>query len=811
MRNKKSCLLFAAFLVITAVVPIMAGSSTPMISNSSSLAMTTPSVATIEALVSNVDAWGGVTNIIGSVQNGTHYGYTHIQDLENVVTGQMASDNGYVSMAVLSMQGLTPFPNGAVGPPSVVVQLSIQPILNVPSDETTAAFLGLSTSSAVTLGEEVIAVYESALGINLEQFSVIKREGEVYFDYGSNPGTDLEYTSYELTYLALLTMSEGETAMDAFRARLANLGGFMDLVGAPDWPNELTAATEAYIPRHYVKGEEPYSSFVGNMISSYRQYYYRADASHIHLQETVQSAVVSQASYNYPGAVDAVSGDETYSVLDDIGFTGNLQNKMEQDPSSNSISAILGIAPAHLALTGIPENWTTIDDAFKIPDAIHLPTGHVLPANTTIAEYIQAYLSYLPRQLGYQVNQMLGNVNTSMLTGIVDNLWVSPPIYDFSDVVRNYPFDELDETFLISLNADLLQSFMEAAGLNAEALMNHIDDTVFEESPLKAIVRAFIAYFDSYNLFDILDNDVYADPTAVEDYINTFITGVGSFLKDFAGIDVPTEFQDKEALAAFLEEHWGILLQALWDALASGELDSIRTAFTNLADSTELQERIAPFFMADLGASLVAGIGFVGAVNLDFESYEITGLDTDTLTMIFDADHDALDVDGPFLVVTKAPDDRNVTEGDNIAYTITVHNYGDATAHHLRVLDGMSSGLDGDREWLWSRDTLAVDETWTITFNVAASDDGLYMDLPAFCAYFNASLASYNPVNPEAWSGSARYTMSAPGYYVLIEPAAGGVLEWLAGETLGIPNLYLVAGAGGIALIGIAILVVRRR
>ena len=53
--------------------------------------------------------------------------------------------------------------------------------------------------------------------------------------------------------------------------------------------------------------------------------------------------------------------------------------------------------------------------------------------------------------------------------------------------------------------------------------------------------------------------------------------------------------------------------------------------------------------------------------------------------------------------------------------------------------------------------------------------------------------------------------MSAPGFQVLINPSTGGGLEWLEGETLGIPNLYLVAGAGGVALIGIAFLVVRRR
>jgi hypothetical protein len=53
--------------------------------------------------------------------------------------------------------------------------------------------------------------------------------------------------------------------------------------------------------------------------------------------------------------------------------------------------------------------------------------------------------------------------------------------------------------------------------------------------------------------------------------------------------------------------------------------------------------------------------------------------------------------------------------------------------------------------------------------------------------------------------------MSAPGYQVLIHPTEGGILDWLEGETLGIPNLYLVVGVGGIAIIAIAAIVIRRR
>ena len=147
-----------------------------------------------------------------------------------------------------------------------------------------------------------------------------------------------------------------------------------------------------------------------------------------------------------------------------------------------------------------------------------------------------------------------------------------------------------------------------------------------------------------------------------------------------------------------------------------------------------------------------------------------------------------------------------VAVGGTVDYTITVHNYGDATAYDIKVIDGMSSGLDGAREFYWTRGSLEAGGTWNITYSVTANDEGLYMDMPAFGVYFNTTIASFDDASPETWDGSSFYTYSAPGYMILIE---GG--SFIPSEIFGLPTLYVAAGVGGVAVLGIALLVVRRR
>ena len=137
MSIRRNNLLLAAFVVMTLFFPVVAGSTqgTPNSRISSAVVAEDgpPNVATIEGMGSYVDAWGGVYNIIASIQNATHYGYTHTSSLEAIVTNQMETEDGYVSHSEFAFMGLTPFPNGAIGGPMAVLQIQVDPIWEVPA------------------------------------------------------------------------------------------------------------------------------------------------------------------------------------------------------------------------------------------------------------------------------------------------------------------------------------------------------------------------------------------------------------------------------------------------------------------------------------------------------------------------------------------------------------------------------------------------------------------------------------------------------------------------------------------------------
>ncbi|KXH72874.1 MAG: hypothetical protein AM326_00680 [Candidatus Thorarchaeota archaeon SMTZ-45] len=819
MSIRRNNLLLAAFVVMTLFLPSVAGSTrgTPTSIVSSSMVATDgpPNVATIEGMGSYVDAWGGVYNIIASMQNASHYDYAYTSALETIVTNQMNTADGYVSQMEFVFNGLTPFPNGAVGSPMAILQLAINPIWEVPADRDSASLTDLSVSEAIAIAEEVVAVYESAFGLDMDRLEIIQTNMSQWFDYYETTPVFDDGISYMMTYIDILTASQGETAMPLFLDRLANMGGFMDLVASPDWPALMTSAGEVYIPRYYLPYYDYMSSFVGNFMASSYEFYIRADASHTDLATEIQSGVVGFAGFEYPGVVDAVAGDETYSLKDHVGYIGNIQTKMDQDSSANSISAILGASPGPLSIPEIPSSWISLDDSFEIPTNISMEPYLYIEENTTLGDALKEMLSILPKGLALELNaQMLDFNTTDIESGInsaIDTLWGSlTPWPDMKQMVLSMDFSDpmfFPTTPVTELNFDLLAEIMAQAGMNPDALMSRVDDTLAAANPLAAIVEAFISYFDSYRLLDILDNDYYADPVDLEGYLNTFGDGIEGLLKDFAGIDLPTEFQSKEEIAAFLEGHWEIALGALWTAMAADNLAGIKTALINMVDMENFAKQFIPYLMADLGASWLGGIGFLGAANVDPVAMTFEPLNAADITLTFDADPDALAVDGPYLVVTKGIINRTVNVGEMVDFTITVHNYGSEAAHDILVVDGMSSGFDGERDWFWQRDTLASGATWTIDYSVQATDGGLFMDFPAFCVYFNTTLSTFDPNAAEAWPGTSRYTWSAPGYQIQV--VGGG--NWWEGEILGIPTLYVVAGIGGVAVIGVALLIVRRR
>jgi uncharacterized repeat protein (TIGR01451 family) len=319
------------------------------------------------------------------------------------------------------------------------------------------------------------------------------------------------------------------------------------------------------------------------------------------------------------------------------------------------------------------------------------------------------------------------------------------------------------------MNRDILAAIMKRAGLTPDALVNLIDPSVAAESPVGAIAEAFVKYFDSYKILDMLEYGRYTSPSDTASYLNPFIQGLEQALHDIGNIDAPSEARTKEGIAAFVEEHWDIVLGALWVAMAEGNLTTIQASLHAMLNATNLQEHITPYLMVDLGSPPVAGTGFLFAANYDSSTGHFVGLSTNDLSLVFDLDLQRIGLNGPYIVVTKVSPNRLVAVGQETDFTITLHNYGNTTAYDVKVLDAVSPGFDGERPYYWTKDMLAPNETWVINYNVTANDSGLYLDMPAFCIYFNSTLNSFDSAHPDNWTGTARYTLSEIGYEFRIE------------------------------------------
>ncbi len=805
----RNSLLLPSLLIMTLVISAIAGNrvSTPeMMSTprSAQPSSETHMMGTFEIILEDVDAWGGVTDIVLSMQNATHYSNPHVQLVEDIMADQMAHDAGYVTSVNLNVDGMVAFPNGIMGGPMVTLTLRVEPVLIVPSDRSGAYFENVTPEMAIQLAEEVVSAYETELGINLERLSLMMTSTYYYVDL-----TECVGNTYTLVYVSLLTASQANVVIPRFLDKLALMGGFMSLVEASGWQPLQAAALESIMAAKWLPYYDDVGSAVLSLFTFTDEPYIRPHPTHSDLYTRVNTLLIGVAALQEPGYVEASAGDESYSLKQHVGYVGNIKNKMAEDSSAASLSAIIAAAPAAgLEVDGWPSNLLNVNDQFKIPEDIELPGGMVIPANTTVSEVIRTFLSYLPIEFAYMVNEQLGLMDPTFFDDIVEYLWGGTTMLpDFKDMILSLNFSNAPQMPIKEMNFDLLRLIMERAGMNPNALISRLNPSLAATNPLMAIVDAFVRYFDSYHILDLLANEIYGDPVALENYFNTFIAGIEQFLKDFAGADFAEQFQTKEGLAEFIEEHWDIVLQALWDAMAADDLAAIKDAIHAMLNATNLQKHITPYLMADLGISLVAGIGYFIGVNLDSSTFIPNAINVADLVLKFDADPEELNIHGPYLIVTKYVEDRTVNVGENVQFNITVHNYGDATAYDIKVLDSANAGFDGERPFYWTRDTLAPGATWEISFNVVASEAGLYMDMPVLCVYFNVSLSLFDPEDPCAWQGTARYTTSAFGYQIQVVGAG----NWWEGTVLGIPTLVVVGAAAGAAIVGVAILLVRRR
>ena len=837
MNYLRKGMLFAVIIIATLILPTITAANSENLSttNFSSLALDSPEIATVESLVNVVDYEGGVSTVVASAQNATEYGYTHTQSLLTIIENQMDSEDGYVSMAVFEAAGLTPFPNGVVGGPVASLQVTVDPIWDVPFDDMDTTLTDLSLSEAINLADEIADHYSSDLGLDLVRFFVYptSKYFMVYTDSGYHSEFGYEYI---ITYIALLTGSESETLIGEMLTRFSGMDGFMDICDGPNWPILRTHVSEAFIPSHWTAGHEPYMYGIPYGISMGISYnYVRAHQTHEELQETVQTFVVAEAGFRAPDYVN----DSTYSPLEYIGYTDDLTNMQADHPERDSISVIAGIAPSDLTFTGIDDNWMFIDKDYVLPEMMF--GGQVHTASDLIMMFLTEQTQYVALNFASSLY-----IDSTMFDTTIDSIWGGETILpDFNEYLLN--LDENDFPMgtedLISINFDLVAEIMKYAGLTPEVLMNHIDDTLSNTNPLAAIVLGLIDYADAYNLLDILDSTHYGSPDSLADYLNTTIDDLGTMLSDLAGYDIPSDFNSKEAIATFVEDHWDIMLQALWNAMEEYDdnLNPIKNAVYAILDSENIMSHVIPYLHADMGSTFLTGLDFGVAVNIyDLENPIVFSMDEPDFSMSFDLMPDASEATVPFLMVTKTASETNVLVDSEIEFTISVYNPSQEIAYDVKLYDGIHPALGGDRNYYWTTNSLSSGETWTVTYTITADTNGMFVELPAICVYFNTTVDSFNPSNPESWTGSSFYTVSASGKYLRVVDPSNPITflpssttqivptTWTAtesstttsnttgasfpyGEIFGIPTIYIAVGIGGIAIIVVVIVVLKRR
>ena len=820
--------IFVATLVTILLIPIAALSSTPAVTDvNAPIESSAPaseedfySIGAIEAIVTQIDRWGTVKNAIGSFQNASHYDYGFAMDVQDVVENQAASEDGFVSFVQLEVGSKSVFPNGVVGSPIAALTVMVNPIIVLPAIPENLYVTEPTFEEAVNLADEVVAVYETALGINFDRLTTVRQMNYVYYYYDSSANLYEYVDFYEIQYVSILDDTHATTALNAMKDRCVELGGFMDLVGANKWPVADTAFSETMMFYHTSEYNNYYSVYhysnplymTGSMYSAF----VRADASYPQRQESFETGVIEIASFYDVNYMTNGAGYETYSLKDHLGFTGNIESKMTQDSSFNSISAIGAVTPPELSISGVPVDWDFVnkDFSFESEYPLSLPFGQI-SGNSTIEEIMEAVMVQYPFAYAYMMNDQISYMDPHMFDYIIDSLWGTPGAvypdfreyfldYDWSVMTTNMPVEEM--------NQDLLRDIFNEAGINPAAIMDRINDTVFQTDPMLAFVEAFIECFDSYHLFDILVNTTYSDPVVLEGFLNEYIDDINNLIGNFTGESLPSSYTTKEAFAALIEDHFGLVLQGLWDAMAdfTGDTAGIKAAVTAMINPDHLSTETVPYFMANMYSAVMTEYDYVMCINFPLRDMvlmtpdvepDIYGLSTTDISLTFDLSVNSITYEGPHLIIDKALPDK-LAVGTTVNVVITVMNIGTGTAYDLKILDGITMGFNTDKRYYWNKASLAPGETWTVTCQIEPETVGTYMEVPTILCYFNATLASFNPGAIESWNGAAMYTFSAAGNVIHVVNEA-----WWEGTILGIPTtIVLAAGAGLIIVVVIVIM-----
>jgi len=773
-------------------------------------------IGAFEGIVTQIDPEGSVRNAIGSFQNASYYGITYTADYQAAAEGQMATGTGYVAAAQLEIAGRAVYPTGRIGDAFAMLTLIVNPIIVLPAAPASWYLSEPTLAEAQELADEFVAIYETDLLIEFTRLTTYRQYVSISFNSSYTTGD-----GYLLQYVSFPDETDADTAMGNMRTRLGELGGFMDLLDGTGWPLERTSFAETIFFSHSSEESWYYTPPYYNplyMYPSVMYAYVRADASFPDYIETVQTGILGVAGFDEPDYITDGAGDETYSLKQHIGYTGDIESKMFQDTTMNSISSIVAVTPSHLEFSGIPTDWDTVGKDWRMNGTgdFYLPTGGTISANSTAEEIIHAMTVSYPFAFATMLNMSISTLNPNMFDYFIDNLWMSPgPFpdlreeildFDWSMVFTGFPFEEL--------NQDALRMIMEQAGITPDSLMSKVNETLIEENPMQALIEAFISTVDSYHLLDILENTTYSNPYVLEGFLNDYIEDIGIFIANFTGVELPSSYATKEAFAALIEDHFGLVLQGLWDAMAdfTGDTTNIKTAVQAMIDPEHLAIETVPYFMADMYSAMISEYDYKMAVNFELpimgasEPWEpaLLWISADDIVLTFDLDLSTMDFSGPHCTIRKSVP-QVMKLGSNVTVTITVENIGDAAAYDLKILDGVTTGFNTDKQYYWNRASLAAGATWEVTCSYSPESIGTFVEVPAILCYFNATLASFAPDDMENWGGSARYTISA-----VFADRRVDVAQWWEEDLFGIPMTIIIAGGIGAAIIVIIIIVKKR-
>lgn len=824
----KSRILFVSFLACILLIPIASMTATapsadliaPIESHSALAQSDFDRIGAIEGIVTQIDPEGGVRNAVGTLQLASYYGVTYTAPYQTAVESQMATSDGYVNFGQLEVAGRTIYPNGRVGGAAATLTLMVSPIIVLPANPADLFLVQPSLQEAQYIADQIADLYEADLSIEFERLTTARYPSNIYFDYEGLYSLNVPVDFFVIQYVSFPDATSGAAALTAMRTRLSGLGGFMDLLGGPQWPVERTDFAETIMFDHTSDHYNYYPAGYLNpmyMMNSLFRPYVRADVIHTEYVEEVSTGILGMAGFDVPDYINDGTGTETYSLKQHVGYVGDIESKMFQDMTINSISTIVAVVPTELQVSGVASAWDFVGKDFSLesPSDLMLPTGQYIPGDSTADEIIQAMLVSYPYTYALAMNQSMALIDPSMFDGIIDALWTS--LGPFPDM-REY-FLEMDWSMVFTgipveeINQDALRMIMEEAGITPDSLMDQVDETLLGTNPMQALVEAVIKCFDNYHLLDILQNTTYSNPYVLEAYLNEYITNIDTFIANFTGVNLPSSYATKEAFALLIEDHFGLVLQGLWDAMAdfSGDTTNIKTAVQAMIDPTHLTEETVPYIITDLYASAVSEYDYGMYINFDMPVYGTTEppvllwLATEDVVLTFDLDISSIDFDGPHCIIRKTVP-QTMQIGVDQTVTITVENIGDATAYDLKILDGITAGFSTDKQYYWNRATLSAGDTWTVTATYTPEALGTYADIPAILCYFNATLVSFDPGDFENWNGAALYTISAIVPDLSITSGGGFFPETI----LGIPTLFVVAGGVGILVIVIVIIAKKR-